>query len=127
MNKSYSTEDILARARKIADHLASAEPIRFYKQAETKISANQKVQRLIDEIKKLQKESVNLQHFQKHEAYRQNEEKIDRLQAELNAIPVVQEFRQSQEDVNDFLQLMVNLMSKRIGGEAQQTETRKPE
>lgn len=119
MNKPYSTEDILAKTKIIAEHLSSAEQVRFYRQAEAKISANQKVQRLVDEIKKLQKESVNLQHFQKHEAYKQNEAKIDRLQAELNSIPVVQEFRQSQEEVNDFLQLMVNLMSKRVADEAE--------
>ncbi|WP_100487753.1 RicAFT regulatory complex protein RicA family protein [Sporolactobacillus pectinivorans] len=114
MNDYFSNEEILAKAKEVAKHLSSTEQVRFYKQAEEKISANQKVQALVDEIKKYQKESVNLQHFQKHEAYRQNEAKIDELQKELDSIPVVMEFKQSQGEVNDFLQLIVNLVSSRI-------------
>lgn len=114
MSQSYSSEEIISRARKVADHLASTDQVRFYRQAEAKISANQKVQQLVEAIKQHQKESVNLQHYQKHEAYKQNEAVISRLQAELDAIPVVQEFRQSQGEINDFLQQMVNLVSQRI-------------
>ncbi|RYM05639.1 hypothetical protein EWH99_05405 [Sporolactobacillus sp. THM7-7] len=114
MSASYSKAEILAKAKAIADRLSETDQVRFYKQAEAKISSNQKVRRLVEDIKKHQKESVNLQHFRKHEAYRENEAKIDRLQAELDAIPVVQEFKQSQEDVNDFLQLIVKLMSQRV-------------
>ncbi|RYL95268.1 hypothetical protein EWI07_01830 [Sporolactobacillus sp. THM7-4] len=114
MNRVYSTKEILEKAGSVAAHLSETDQVRFYRQAEEKISANQKVQRLVDEIKKYQKESVNLQHFQKHAAYLKNEEKMARLQAELDAIPVVQEFKQSQEDVNDFLQLIVNLISQQV-------------
>lgn len=114
MTQHYSKEDILAKAEKIAERLSGSDQIRFYKQAETKISANKKVQRLVEQIKHYQKESVNLQHFGKTEAYHQNEALINQLQAELDAIPVVQEFRQSQEDVNDFLQLLTKLVSQRV-------------
>ncbi|MCO7174764.1 RicAFT regulatory complex protein RicA family protein [Sporolactobacillus kofuensis] len=114
MTYQYSKEEILAKASDLAGKLSNSDQIRFYKQAESKISANQKVQRLVEQIKKYQKESVNLQHFGKAEAYHQNEAMIDKLQAELDAIPVVQEFKQSQEDVNDFLQLMAKLVSSRV-------------
>lgn len=114
MTDYFSNEEILEKAKEVAEHLSSTEQVRFYKQAEEKIGANRKVQALVDEIKKYQKESVNLQHFQKHEAYRQNEAKIDELQRELDSIPVVREFKQSQGEVNDFLQLIVNLVSSRI-------------
>jgi cell fate (sporulation/competence/biofilm development) regulator YmcA (YheA/YmcA/DUF963 family) len=114
MTQHYSKEDILAKAEKIADRLSESEQIRFYQQAEAKISANKKVQRLVEQIKHYQKESVNLQHFGKTEAYHQNEAVINQLQSELDAIPVVQEFRQSQEDVNDFLQLLTKLVSQRV-------------
>lgn len=127
MSRIYSKEDILAKAKEVADQLSSAEQVRFYKQAEAKISGNPKVEHLVEEIKMYQKESVNLQHFQKHEAFRQNEAKIDRLQAELDSIPVVQEFKQSQEDVNDFLQLIVKLMSQRVADAAERHPGERPQ
>lgn len=114
MTRRYSKEEILAKAQKIAEHMSESEQVSFYKQAEAKISANRKVQALVDQIKKYQKESVNLQHFGKTEAYHRNEALIDHLQTELDAIPVVQEFKQSLEDVNDFLQLITKLVSSRV-------------
>jgi cell fate (sporulation/competence/biofilm development) regulator YmcA (YheA/YmcA/DUF963 family) len=114
MSKHYSSEEIIARAREVADHLGSTDQVRFYRQAEAKISGNQKVQQLVEAIKQHQKESVNLQHYHKHEAYKQNEAVLNRLQEELDAIPVVQEFKQSQGEVNDFLQQIVNLFSSKI-------------
>ncbi|MET1249577.1 MULTISPECIES: RicAFT regulatory complex protein RicA family protein [Sporolactobacillus] len=124
MTQYYSKEEILAQAEKIAERLSESDQIRFYKQAETKISANKKVQRLIEQIKHYQKESVNLQHFGKTEAYHQNEAVINQLQAELDAIPVVQEFRQSQEDVNDFLQLLTKLVSQRVTDDKTRSDIR---
>lgn len=114
MSGGFSDEEIMKKAAQIAAQIASTSQIEFYQQAEAKISANQKVQHLVEEIKQHQKESVNLQHFQKHEAYRRNEEKIRQLQDELDALPIVQEFRQAQEEANDFLQQMVHLVSRRV-------------
>lgn len=114
MSDTFSREEILAKAQEVANHLSETDQVRFYKQAEAKISANMKVQNLVDEIKKYQKESVNLQHFQKHEAYRQNEARIDELQKELDSLPVVQQFKESQNEINDFLQQIVDLVSGRI-------------
>lgn len=126
MSARYTEADILARAAQIAGRLSETDQVRFYRQAEKKIENNQKVRRLVAEIKRYQKESVNLQHFQKHEAYQRNEAKIDQLQAELDAIPIVQEFKQTQGDVNDFLQLIVRLMSDRINEAVEQTDRPDP-
>ncbi|WP_423246039.1 hypothetical protein [Lactobacillus delbrueckii] len=41
-------------------------------------------------IKALQKQAVNLQHYGKKEALKQVEAKIDKLEEELDGIPVVQ-------------------------------------
>ncbi|RYL92244.1 RicAFT regulatory complex protein RicA family protein [Sporolactobacillus sp. THM19-2] len=113
----YSNEEIMAKAKELASRMGSTNQIQFYKHAEAKISANQKVLQLIDQIKRYQKESVNLQHFQKHEAYKRNEEKLHQLQEELDAIPVVQEFKQSQGEANDFLQQITRLISRRVTGD----------
>ncbi|WKB34817.1 YlbF family regulator [Terrilactibacillus sp. S3-3] len=67
---TYSKDDILKKAREVVAHLETTEQVDFFKRAEEKINSNQKVQKLIKQIKLYQKESVNLQHFQKHEAYK---------------------------------------------------------
>ncbi|MBM7644422.1 cell fate (sporulation/competence/biofilm development) regulator YmcA (YheA/YmcA/DUF963 family) [Scopulibacillus daqui] len=110
----YTREEVIAKAQEIAQMIAATEEVDFFKRAEEKINKNEKVQNLIAQIKHYQKESVNLQHYQKHEALKKNEEKIDKLLKELDSIPVVQSFKQSQEDVNDLLQLISNTISNKV-------------
>ncbi|MFD2616811.1 RicAFT regulatory complex protein RicA family protein [Terrilactibacillus laevilacticus] len=119
----YSKEDILKKAEAIADKIGKMELVEIYRQAEQKIDKNKKVQDLIAQIKRLQKESVNLQHFQKHEAYKQNEAKIEALNQELNSIPIVQSFRQYQEEVNDLLQFVTSDLSQKVLKTLEQTES----
>lgn len=111
---TYDKEAIKSKAQALAKLIENTEEVDFFKRAEEQINQNQRVQQLIAQIKLLQKESVNLQHYQKHEAYRNNEEKIDQLQRELDSIPLVQEFKQSQNDVNDLLQLVSGTISKQV-------------
>jgi cell fate (sporulation/competence/biofilm development) regulator YmcA (YheA/YmcA/DUF963 family) len=110
----YTRDEILAKANELAKMLAETEEVAFFKKAEAQINKNEKVQKLIQDIKRLQKESVNLQHYQKFEALRENENKIDQLMDELDAIPLVKEFKQSQKEVNDLLQYISKTISERV-------------
>ncbi|MFC4617425.1 RicAFT regulatory complex protein RicA family protein [Camelliibacillus cellulosilyticus] len=110
----YTRKDIIDKAGELAKMLAETEEVDFFKRAESQINANEKVQNLIRRIKLLQKESVNLQHYQKHEAYQENEKKIDALMDELDNIPIVKEFKQSQSDVNAMLQTITLTISNRV-------------
>ena len=60
---------------------------------------------------------MNLQHYGKTEALKKTEEKIAALEQELDEIPVVQEFKQSQVDVNDLLQLVASTISNTVTDE----------
>lgn len=113
----YTKEDIIEKANELARIIANTEEVDFFKRAEEQINQNQSVQQLIARIKLLQKESVNLQHYQKHEAYKKNEEKIDQLNEELDSIPIVKEFKQSQVEVNDLLQLVSTAISTKVTDE----------
>ncbi|GGH81917.1 cell fate (sporulation/competence/biofilm development) regulator YmcA (YheA/YmcA/DUF963 family) [Pullulanibacillus pueri] len=113
----FTRDEIMKRTHELALMLAETEEVDFFKRAEEAINQNEKVQQIIKRIKLLQKESVNLQHFQKHEAYKRNEQKIDELMKELDEIPVVQEFKQSQTDVNDLLQYISITISNRVSDE----------
>jgi len=113
----YSKDQIMEKTNELAKMLAETEEVDFFKKAEASINQNEKVQKLITQIKLLQKESVNLQHYQKQEAYQENEGKIDELMNQLDGIPIVQEFKQSQVDVNDLLQYISMTISNRVTDE----------
>ncbi|CAM3732861.1 RicAFT regulatory complex protein RicA family protein [Mesobacillus thioparans] len=113
----YNKDDIIARSREIARMIAETEEVDFFKRAEAQIHENEKVRTLISSIKGLQKQAVNFQHYGKTEALKKTEEKIASLEAQLDAIPVVQEFKQSQIDVNDLLQMVATTISNTVTDE----------
>jgi cell fate (sporulation/competence/biofilm development) regulator YmcA (YheA/YmcA/DUF963 family) len=113
----YTKDDIVARAKELAQMVADTEEVDFFKQAEAKIHDNQKVSTLISEIKGLQKQAVNLQHYGKPEALKKVEEKIASIEEELDEIPVVQQFKQSQIEVNDLLQIIASTISNTVTDE----------
>ncbi|GAA0444946.1 regulatory iron-sulfur-containing complex subunit RicA [Lentibacillus halophilus] len=110
----YSRKEILDEAKHLADMLANTEEIDRFKQVEAKINNNQKVQQLIKKIKTLQKQAVNFQAYGKTEALKNVEEEIDRLHEEVDAIPIVQEFKETQGVVNDVLQLVSGTISREV-------------
>ena len=61
----YTKDDIVARAKELAQMIAETEEVDFFKRAEAQINENQKVRTLIADIKGLQKQAVNLQHYGK--------------------------------------------------------------
>ncbi|KMK77294.1 RicAFT regulatory complex protein RicA family protein [Alkalihalobacillus pseudalcaliphilus] len=133
MEAKYTRQDIIEKAKDLAVMMAQTEEVDFFKKAEKKINEHLRVQELIAQIKKLQKEAVNLKHYQKGEALKQTEAKIEELQTEIEEIPLVQEFQQSQADVNDLLQIVTNAISRKIteeviismGGDVQKGTTMK--
>ncbi|KOP82214.1 hypothetical protein AMS60_06715 [Bacillus sp. FJAT-21945] len=113
----YTKDDIIARARELARMIAETEEVDFFKRAEAQINENEKVRATISNIKGLQKQAVNLQHFGKKEALKKTEDKLEALQNELDEIPVVQEFKQSQIEVNELLQMVANTISNTVTDE----------
>ncbi|GMB08377.1 cell fate (sporulation/competence/biofilm development) regulator YmcA (YheA/YmcA/DUF963 family) [Thermolongibacillus altinsuensis] len=113
----YTKDDIVAKARELAKMIAETEEVDFFKRAEAKIHENEKVRTLIAKIKSLQKQAVNLQHYGKTEALKKVEAEIDAIYEELSQIPIVDEFKQSQMEVNDLLQLVSSTISKTVTDE----------
>lgn len=117
MGNTYKKTDIMDKARELAKMMAQTAEVDFFKRAESQINENLKVQETIAEIKKLQKEAVNLQHYNKVEALKEVEAKIDALQDEIDELPIVQQFKESQMEVNQLLQLVSNTISGTITDE----------
>ncbi|WP_027093569.1 RicAFT regulatory complex protein RicA family protein [Cohnella thermotolerans] len=104
-------EDILARARELAHLITTTEEVSVYQKAEKLIQNHERVQGLIAQIKKKQKELVAFQTtFKNQQMVEKIEKEIEALQDELDAIPIVQQFQQSQTDVNYLLQSIVSVI-----------------
>jgi cell fate (sporulation/competence/biofilm development) regulator YmcA (YheA/YmcA/DUF963 family) len=110
----YTKDDIIKRAEELATMISETEEVDFFKRAEAQINENQKVREMIASIKSLQKQAVNFQHYGKTEALKMVEAKIENLEKEIDEIPVVQEFKQSQTDVNDLLQIVASVVSNNV-------------
>ncbi|NJP36281.1 RicAFT regulatory complex protein RicA family protein [Alkalicoccus luteus] len=111
---TYTKKDIMNEARNLAEKIADTEEVDFFKRAELQINDHLRVQEIIAKIKSLQKEAVNLKHYEKTEALKATDDKIDELQDELDNIPLVQEFKQSQMEVNELLQMVSNTISNTV-------------
>lgn len=113
----FTKDEIVERAKELAKMIAETEEVDFFKRAEAQINENEKIRATISNIKGLQKQAVNLQHFGKKEALKKTEDKIAALENELDEIPIVQEFKQSQIEVNELLQLVANTISNKVTDE----------
>lgn len=110
----YTKDDIIAKATEIADMISATEEVEFFKQAEAKIHENQKLREKMASIKSLQKQAVNFQHYGKESALKMVEEKIEKIETELDEMPIVQQFKQSQTDVNEILQMVATAISNKV-------------
>lgn len=104
-------EDVLSRARELAQLITTTEEVGLYQKAEKLINGHERVQSLIKQIKKKQKELVAFQNtFNNPQMVEKIEKEIEALQDELDGIPIVQQFQQSQTDVNYMLQSIISVI-----------------
>ncbi|WP_168122175.1 YlbF family regulator [Paenibacillus sp. HB172176] len=102
-------EDIMAKVNELAGAIYTSEEVQHYRRAEQQINKNERVQSLINLIKKKQKEVVAFETtFKNADMVKKIEAEMEQLQDELDAIPIVSEFQQSQADINYLLQLVVS-------------------
>ncbi|WP_373565016.1 RicAFT regulatory complex protein RicA family protein [Paenibacillus sp. E222] len=103
-------DDIMGKAKELADMLGTSEEVKQFQQAESKIRDHERIQQLIATIKKKQKEIVAFESFKNADMVRKIEQEIEDLQEELDGIPLVTEFQQSQSDINYLLQLVISVI-----------------
>jgi cell fate (sporulation/competence/biofilm development) regulator YmcA (YheA/YmcA/DUF963 family) len=103
-------EDIMSKALELADLIATSSEVEFYQKSEKQINTNEHVQGLINVIKKKQKEIVAFESFRNQKMVDKIEAEIVLLQEELDQIPIVSEFQQSQSDINYLLQLVMGVV-----------------
>ena len=109
----YEKDEILAEADKLSQRIQSLDTVKEYQAIEQQIHQNKNIETRMKDLK-TQKQSVNLQNYGKQQALRQSEDKIQDIEQNLNIIPIVEEFRESQAEANDLLQMMISTMSNRL-------------
>lgn len=110
----YTDKDILEKARELAGMIARTKEVDFYKRAEQQIKHNEHVQSLISQLKQKQKQIVMFESMNKPDLAKKVEEEFNQLQDELDSIPIVVEFKQSQVDVNDLLQMVTHVITNTV-------------
>ena len=85
-------------------------------EAKEKIN-NKEITTLIEDIERTQKNSVHLNHYEKKQAFMQNEEKVDQLYQQLETNPIVQEYRECLMEANDLLQYITGYIEEKINEE----------
>ncbi|WP_213423241.1 RicAFT regulatory complex protein RicA family protein [Bhargavaea massiliensis] len=114
MEKTYTKHEIIEKATELADMIARTEEVDFFKRAEAQINDNQKIREKIASLKSLQKQAVNFQQYGKERALGLVENKIEQIEKEIDEVPIVQEFKQSQIEVNQLLQLVSNTIANNV-------------
>lgn len=115
--KVFTKDEIVEKAKEIAHMIANTEQVEFFKKAEAQINENQYVREKIASLKTLQKQAVNFQHLGKERALKLIEDKIEKIEQEIDELPIVQEFKQSQFEVNNLLQLVSNAIANNVTNE----------
>ncbi|UXS36029.1 YlbF family regulator [Staphylococcus delphini] len=110
----YSREMILEAAQKLSASIQSLETIQHYQRIEAQIHQNEQISQYMAELKQNQKQSVNLQNYDKPVAFARSEEKIEEIQTKIDEIPIVNEFKTVQQEANDLLHVIIGTLSARI-------------
>ncbi|MED1949260.1 RicAFT regulatory complex protein RicA family protein [Brevibacillus centrosporus] len=110
----YTQKEILDKARELAAMISRTNEVDFFKRAELQIKHNERVQELIDSLKQKQKQMVMFESINKPELVKKVEDEFNAMQDELDSIPIVTEFKQSQVDVNDLLQMVTNVITNTV-------------
>lgn len=110
----YTQKEILDKARELATMISRTNEVDFFKRAELQIKHHERVQELIDQLKQKQKQMVMFESINKPDLVKKVEAEFNELQEELDSIPLVNEFKQSQVDVNDLLQMVTNVITNTV-------------
>lgn len=113
----YTNDEILAKAKELGKMMAETEAVEFFKRAEAQIHETQVVREKMASLKSLQKQAVNFEQYGKEKALQMVEEKIAKVEAELDEMPIVDQFKEAQFEVNSILQMVSHAISQTVTDE----------
>lgn len=109
----YNKDDVLNQADNIANKIKNLDTIKTYQQIEAQIHQNQTIKTKMDMLKSI-KTSSKLSKLRKQNALEQSEHTIQSIEAEINTLPIVEQFQTSQYEANQLLKMFVSTMETRL-------------
>lgn len=110
----FQRDDILEKSKELAELIGTSEEVQIFKKAEQQIQHHERVQSLIAQMKKKQKEIVAFESMKNAAMVARIEEELAELQAQIDAIPLVTEYQQSQADINYLLQFVMSAIEDTV-------------
>ncbi len=107
-------EAIILKARELAALISESAEVKVFKQAEEKIKENSTLQSLISDLRRKQKELVSYEHLKKEEIVSIIEGEMEGIQEQIDDIPIVQEFKQTQVEINHLLQTITGIITEEV-------------
>lgn len=107
-------DEVMEQVHVFAEKLERIDEVQHFRMAEQMVNESVRVQGLIDAIKRTQKELVHAEHYVKPDYKRHLEHQLANLQDELDNLPVVKEYQQSQVEMNDLLQLIQHAIASEV-------------
>lgn len=105
---------VLALAQDLGRRLSMTAEIQRFRLAEEQVDNSRRVMELIETIKRKQKELVHAKHYGKTAYIRQLEQELEKLHHELDHLPIVREYQQSQVEMNDLLQTLQRIVADSV-------------
>jgi cell fate (sporulation/competence/biofilm development) regulator YmcA (YheA/YmcA/DUF963 family) len=105
---------VLALAQNLSRRLALSEEVQRFRLAEAQVEKSRRVAERIERIKRKQKELVHAKHYGKSAYIRQLEAELEHLHQELEQLPIVREYQQSQVEMNDLLQTLQRIVADAV-------------
>lgn len=106
--------NVMERVTAFAKKLEQLDEVQRFRQVERVVNESPRVQELIENIKRTQKELVHAEHYMKPEYKQHLERELIELNEQLGNLPVVREYQQSQVEMNDLLQLIQNAIASEV-------------
>ncbi|PTM58897.1 YlbF family regulator [Desmospora activa] len=105
---------VLALAHNLGRRLALTAEIQRFRLAEEQVESSRRVTELIETIKRKQKELVHAKHYEKTAYIRQLEQELEQIHHELDHLPIVREYQQSQVEMNELLQTLQRVVADSV-------------
>lgn len=114
MDKLYSRDDVISATKQLSEHIHQLEMVQNYQLIEKRVHENERLKHYMNHLKRSQKQSVNFQNYNKPVAYQQSEDSINAIKSDIDEIPVVNQFREAQNETNELLQLITITLYQRL-------------
>ncbi len=93
------------------------ESVQRYKQIEKVINKDKTLKLKINQLKSVQKQLINAKEINKTQAIKKFQEEHDQLLEEIESFPLMAEYLELQDEINQMLKTVVEIIENRINKE----------